>query len=315
MTPIFIPSYHRADNIKTAKYLHRMGYDMRDVYVFIDDEGGDETEYREACERFGCNLIVFSLREARKNYDFVHRPSKAQRAAGQARNMFADWAKAHNIDFYCVQDDDTTGFEMKSGEHNSMLSADELPVLTTTFMYIERMMRKRSIGCFAIGQSGDLIGGESSFAIYKRKVMNCTFYLPEFIQAGERGVQDNDTSQFCSIWNEGLFTGTTLKGLILHQMQSAKQKGGLTDLYNECKLLNKALVCVIQYPSAVIAERQKKNGNRIHHRINYRYLAPCILKGGERDNIAWDTYPEDVPFTSKPTRVRSDEERGYLTVI
>ena len=112
MTPIFIPSYHRADNIKTAKYLHRMGYDMRDVYVFIDDEGGDETKYREACERFGCNLVVFSLREARKKYDFVHRPSKAQRAAGQARNMFADWAKAHNIDFYCVQDDDTTGFEI-----------------------------------------------------------------------------------------------------------------------------------------------------------------------------------------------------------
>ena len=287
MIPIFIPSYHRADNIKSCKYLRKCGYNMQDVYVFIDDEGGDIDEYREAGAEYGCNIIVFSMKEARKYYDFVHRPSKAQR----------------------VMDDDTSSFEMRlQGVSKTIKSAD---VINATFEGVERFMRKRNIGCFAIGQSGDIIGGEESLRIYKRKVMNCTFYLPRFINRGERGVQDNDTSQFTAIWNEGLFTGTTARGLILHQAQSATAKGGLTDLYNECKLLNKALVCVIQYPSAIIAERQKKNGNRIHHRISYRYLAPCILKGGERDNIAWDTYPEDVPFTNKPARVRSDEERGY----
>ena len=46
------------------------------------------------------------------------------------------------------------------------------------------------------------------------------------------------------------------------------------------------------------------NGNRVHHRINYRYLAPKLLKveENERGNIAWDSYPEDFPFTNEPKR-------------
>ena len=71
-------------------------------------------------------------------------------------------------------------------------------------------------------------------------------------------------------------------------------------MYNECKLLNKSLVTVIQFPSAIIAEHQKLNGGRLHHRINYKHLAPCIIKGEkERDNIAWDKWPEDYPFTNE----------------
>ena len=77
---------------------------------------------------------------------------------------------------------------------------------------------------------------------------------------------------------------------------------GLTDLYNECKLLNKALVTPIQFPSTIYAEKQVKNGGRLHHHIQRRYLYPMILKGVGKDNIAWDTYPEDYPFTNEPKR-------------
>lgn len=60
---------------------------------------------------------------------------------------------------------------------------------------------------------------------------------------------------------------------------------------------------VIQFPSAIRAEKQVMNGGRVHHRINGRYLIPKILKiEGGRDNIAWDTYEEDVPFTNEPKR-------------
>lgn len=60
---------------------------------------------------------------------------------------------------------------------------------------------------------------------------------------------------------------------------------------------------VIQYPSAIKATKQIKNGGRLHHAINYRYLAPKLLKiPNGRDNIAWDTYSEDVPFTNEPKR-------------
>lgn len=74
-------------------------------------------------------------------------------------------------------------------------------------------------------------------------------------------------------------------------------------MYQECKLLSKAMLCPIQYPSAIHAEKQPKNGNRLHHKINYRYLMPRLIKGdGSVDNIAWDTYPEDMPFTNEPKR-------------
>lgn len=135
--------------------------------------------------------------------------------------------------------------------------------------------------------------------------MNTTFYLLPYVYRGERGVQDDDTSQFVGMMNQGLFTGSYGAGIVLQQTLSATQQGGLTDLYNECKLLNKALITVIQYPSAIHAERQVRNGNRIHHKVSYRYLWPKILKGdGSFDNIAWDTYPEDVPFTNEPKRIK-----------
>ena len=133
--------------------------------------------------------------------------------------------------------------------------------------------------------------------------MNATFYLMPYVYRGERGVQDDDTSLFTGVMNEGLFTGSLAYGLILQQTASATAKGGLTDLYNECKLLNKSLVCPIQFPSAIHAERQIQNGNRIHHRIDNEYLMPRIIKTeGGRSNIAWDTYPEDTPFTNEPKR-------------
>ena len=72
-------------------------------------------------------------------------------------------------------------------------------------------------------------------------------------------------------------------------------------MYKENKLLSKALVVPIQFPSAVHAEKQKKNGGRLHHKIKYRYLYPKLIKG-ERNNIAWNTYPEDILFTNKPKR-------------
>lgn len=170
------------------------------------------------------------------------------------------------------------------------------------FGMIEKFMRKRKIGVFGLSQSGDYIGGENWY-YYIRKAMNATFYLLPYIYRGERGVQDDDTSQYVGLWNEGYFTGSCADGLILHQMPSAQQPGGLTDNYKENRLLNKALVTVIQFPSAIKATKQLKNGGRLHHLINYRYLGPKILKIKRgKDNIAWDTYPEDVPFTNESKR-------------
>ena len=215
MVDIFIPSYHRPDNCKTVNYYLKLGYDPKKIHVFLDSEADDIEEYKKNLDPLGVNIHVFDMNEARERYDYIHRASPSLRSAGQARNMFMDFAKENGIDFYMVQ--------------------------------------------------------------------------------------DNDTSLYTGVMNEGYFTGSLRSGLTLFQTLSATAKGGLTDLYNECKLYNKAMVTPLQFPSAIHAEKQPMNGGRIHHRINYRYLFPCIMKG-DRSNIEWDAYPEDVPFTNEPKR-------------
>lgn len=298
MIDVFIPSYHRADNLKTVRYLEKIDYDMQHVYVFVDDEADDRERYKAVAKQYGFHLVVFDMTEARKRFDYVHRASVSRRSAGQARNMFQDYAKKKGIEQYVVMDDDTKDFQFRvKGVWVHNASGE---TVKKTFDMVAEMMRRYRIGLFGISQTGDFYGG-MYLEMMRRKVMNVTFYDTRFIYRGERGVQDNDTSQFAGVLNEGLFTGSLADGITLQQTISATAKGGLTDLYNECKLYNKDMVTPIQFPSAIRAERQVMNGNRIHHRIDYKYLAPRLMKG-ERNNIAWDTYPEDYPFTNEPKR-------------
>lgn len=304
MVDIFIPSYHRPTNLMTCHYFQRMGYDMSKLTVFIDNETDDIAEYRKACEEYGCNLFVFDMSEARRRYDYVHRPAKSRRSAGQARNMFHDYAKSHGIDFFCVIDDDTSNYQVRVMGYDNYRRTATLEDLLWMFEETEQYMRQRHIGVFAWSQTGDFFN-PCNINWYRKKVMNTTFYLHPYIYRGERGYGDDDTSQFVGILNQGLFTGSYGVGCVLLQVQSATQAGGLTDLYNETKLLSKAILCPIQYPTGVHGERQIMNGNRLHHKIDYRYLMPKVLKGdGTVDNIPWDTYPEDWPFTNEPKRIK-----------
>lgn len=304
MINIFIPSYHRPTNVKTAKYFVKLGYDPTKIHVFVDSETDDISDYTVEMDELGVQLHIFDMDEARERYDYVHRASVSRRSAGQARNMFQDFAKQNGIDFYLVMDDDTQN--MQNRPFCLYLGMAKLELINTVFLMIEDFMRRRKIGLFALSQTGDIYGRSNK--IFRKKVMNTTFYLLPYIYRGERGVQDDDTSLFTGVMNEGLFTGSMHSGLILQQTASAVQAGGLTDLYNECKLLNKSLVTPIQFPSAIHAERQVMNGGRLHHRINSKYLFPQILKGTKRDNIAWDTYPEDYPFTNEPKRIKTNQQ-------
>ena len=298
MIDIFIPSYHRPTNVKTAKYFVKKGYNSKKIHVFIDDETDDIDVYKKEMAKLNCHLHIFNMKQARDRYDFVHRQSKSRRSAGQCRNMFYDIAKKLNIDFYLVIDDDTRVYEVKP--FAIYTRGAELEDLVKVFMGVKEFMQRQKIGLFGLSQTGDMFS-VPDYKIFRNKVMNTTFVNTKYIYRGERAIQDNDTSQFVGIMNEGLFTGSVATGLTLNQEQSATQKGGLTELYNENKLLNKSLVIPIQFPSLCYAERQKKNGGRLHHKILHRYLMPKIIKG-KRTNIAWDSYEEDYPFTNEPKR-------------
>ena len=67
MIDIFIPSYHRADNLKTVNYFKKIGWDVKNIHVLIDSEADDRNEYQYLADKVGFNLFVFDMYEARKN--------------------------------------------------------------------------------------------------------------------------------------------------------------------------------------------------------------------------------------------------------
>lgn len=299
MIDIFIPSYHRADNCKSVRnLLERYNWNPTNITLFVDNEENENVNaYKQLQQQTGINLEIFDIEKARKKYDFIHRASPSRRAAGLCRNTFYEYAKEKGIKYYVVMDDDMNDYRYYSKKGYEHLIYNGYQI-NKTFMQVVEFMQKKHIGCFGLPQTGDYIGGTIK-GIFINKVMNTTFYCTEFMNGGEAGVQDDDTTQFVNIHNRGLFTGSTGYGLTLMQTQSCTAKGGLTELYNECKLLNKALVTVIQFPSAIRAIHQPKNGGRIHHQITDKYIRPRLMKG-KNGNIAWDKYAEDMPFTMKP---------------
>lgn len=298
MIDIFIPSYKRPNNIKTAKFFKKMNYDMDNIHVCIDDESDDVDEYQKECDKLGCHLRIFSQEESRRRYDYVHRANPLRRSTGQAYNMIADIAMGLGLTFYMVMDDDTTQFQIKPfGVYMGLATLDDV---LAVFEGVKEFMQRQRIGLFGLSQTGDMFKVPDE-DILRKKVMNTTFFDLRFIYRGCRGVLDIDTNQFAGAMNEGYFTGSLRTGLILNQTASASAKGGLTPVYNESKLLLKALTLPIQFPSVCHAEKQPKNGGRLHHRITYRYLMPMLIKG-ERSNIAWDTFEEDKIFTNEPMR-------------
>ena len=298
MIDIFIPSYHRPTNVKTAKYFVKNGYNPKHIHVVLDNATDDIAEYELEMNKLGCQIHIFDMQESIKNYDYVHRAYEHRRSTGQCINMIYDIAKDLDINFFVVMDDDTNGFEKRPFQvYDGIADFDDV---INKFKAIKTLMIKHHIGSFALSQTGDMFA-KFNTKLLRKKTMNTSFYLMPYIYKGRKGVLDNDTSEFVNIMNEGFFTGSFASGIVLKQTPSAQAKGGLTDIYNQTKLLSKSLVTPIQFPSCIYAEKQTRNGGRLHHKIKYRYLSPYLLKG-KRNNLKWDAYPEDFPFTNTVKR-------------
>ena len=298
MIDIFIPSYHRPSNVKTAKYFIKNGYNPNKIHVVLDDAADDIEEYKTEMDKLKCKIHIFNMQSSIDNYDYVHKAYEHRRSTGQCINMIYDIAKSLNLNFFLVMDDDTNGFEKRPFQVYDGLA--DFSDVVNTFLAVKDLMIKHHIGSFALSQTGDMFARFNT-KVLRKKTMNTSFYNMPYINKGRKGVLDNDTSEFVNIMNEGYFTGSLASGIVLKQTASAKAKGGLTDVYNQTKLLSKSLVTPIQFPSRIIAEKQTRNGGRLHHKINYRYLSPCLIKG-KRNNLKWDAYPEDVPFTNIANR-------------
>ena len=61
MIDIFIPSYHRAKNLKTVKYFLDLGWKSDKLHVFIDTEDDQVDLYRAESDKHGFHLHIFDI--------------------------------------------------------------------------------------------------------------------------------------------------------------------------------------------------------------------------------------------------------------
>ena len=100
MIDIFIPSYHRPSNVKTAKYFIKNGYNPNKIHVVLDDAADDIEEYKTEMDKLKCKIHIFNMQSSIDNYDYVHKAYEHRRSTGQCINMIYDIAKSLNLNFF-----------------------------------------------------------------------------------------------------------------------------------------------------------------------------------------------------------------------
>lgn len=131
--------------------------------------------------------------------------------------------------------------------------------------------------CFS--QGGDFVGGLNSDiwkAKIKRKGMNAFFFKTakpiQFI-----GRINEDVNTYVNLGRQGKVF-FTLRNVMINQIATQKNKGGMTDTYLKFGTYLKTFYSVMINPGCVkVATLGHGKNERIHHKINWDSVCPKIL--------------------------------------
>lgn len=282
---VFILSHGRADNVKTYKTLRKAGYTGR-VCIVIDDEDEQGERYKE---NFGVeNVAVFSKAKVAETFDEVIRGDR--RSVVYARNACFEIAERLGYEYFIELDDDYMAFyflfdEELNAAHPRVLIRHGLDAVFGAIFDFNKSVPAASV---AMGQGGDLIGGEQGryakkVALY-RKAMNsffCSTRRPfRFV-----GRINEDVNAYTMEAHRGLLFISTMQAYLIPTM-SQHNKGGMTDVYLASGTYVESFFSVICCPSAVSVrmmsgcrskDNAKTNGWRMHHCVDWDRCAPKII--------------------------------------
>lgn len=277
---VFILTHGRADNVRTYETLKRQNYHGPVVFV-IDDEDEQMARY---FGNFGeGNVEVFSKTEVAKKFDRGDNFDK-RGAIIYARNACFDIARKRGFRYFIELDDDYTSFSYRFD--------DNLDFVETRIDNVEEVWRKMldyfkatpRLSSIAMAQGGDFIGGaRGSFGKLKpaRKAMN-SFICDTERQFDFVGTINEDVNTYTSKSHVGLLF-LTIPLVCLHQIQTQKNAGGMTDLYLDSGTYVKSFYSVMYCPSAVkVAVMGGDAEKRLYHNISWNNCAPKILSENYR---------------------------------
>ena len=268
---VFILTHGRPDRIHTLKTLEKQGY-TGDWYLIIDNEDKMADEYYK---NYGDKVIMFDKKAISLTFDTADL-SDDRRAIVYARNACFQIAKELGIKYFVEFDDDYTSFNLRYPKEGK-LAARMLDNLDDIFEMMLDFLEDTQALTVCFSQGGDHIGGLTGR--WKkgliRKVMNSFFCRTDRpFQFLGRVNEDVNTYTYLGSKGELMLTTTDL---MLVQLQTQSNQGGMTDLYLDSGTYLKSFYTVMYMPSAVEIREMGTANRRLHHHVKWNNCVPMIL--------------------------------------
>jgi len=270
---VFILTHGRPDNVITLNSLKQSGYTGR-WFLIIDNEDTTGDKYRELHGKE--NVIVFSKKAMDKTFD-IGDSIDERGCVTYARNASFQIAKDLGLKHFVQLDDDYTDF-LHRYDDNGKLGSVSVTNMDAVVDAMLEFLTTSNAKTVAFSQGGDFIGGAQS-GNWKtgllRKAMNSFF------------VTTDDPFTFVGRINEDVNTYVTLgtKGqlfltpnqVMLVQVTTQKNKGGLTEIYLALGTYVKSFYTVMMQPSSVKISVMGDTHYRFHHFIKWNNTVPKII--------------------------------------
>lgn len=269
---VFILSHGRANNIITIDTLKKCGYTGK-IYIIIDDEDKQQDEYKRL---YKDNVIVFSKKEMEGTFDIGDNFGD-RKVVVYARNKCHDIAKDLGLDYFLELDDDYNDFCYRY-EDNGALRKIDCKNLDKLFEKCINFLEVSGAHAIAFAQGGDYIGGVGSTAWQQkllRKVMN-TFFCKTDRPFQFYGRINEDTTMYTVLGQRG-YLFFTLGDVMVNQLQTQANPGGLTDIYLDKGTYYKSFCSVMFSPSCVKVSSMGNVYRRIHHKVKWNNCTPKII--------------------------------------
>ena len=268
---VFILTHGRPDRIHTLKTLEKQGY-TGDWYLIIDNEDKMADEYYK---NYGDKVIMFDKKAISLTFDTADL-SDDRRAIVYARNACFQIAKELGIKYFVEFDDDYTSFNLRYPKDGKLV-ARMLENLDDIFEMMLDFLEDTQALTVCFSQGGDHIGGLTGR--WKkgliRKVMNSFFCRTDRpFQFLGRVNEDVNTYTYLGSKGELMLTTTDL---MLVQLQTQSNQGGMTDLYLDSGTYLKSFYTVMYMPSAVEIREMGTANRRLHHHVKWNNCVPMIL--------------------------------------
>lgn len=269
---VFILTHGRPDTIHTLDTLKRGNYTGK-WYLVIDNEDKQAERYYE---KYGKErVIMFDKLAVSKTFDTADL-SQERRAIVYARNACFQIAKDLNLKYFVEFDDDYTSIGIRYPKDGklSQLSCENLDEI---FELMVDFLLETDALTVCMSQGGDHMGGLTGRwkKSILRKAMN-SFFCRTDRPFQFLGRVNEDVNTYTLLGSQGQLM-MTITDLMLNQMQTQSNSGGMTDLYLDGGTYLKSFYTVLYMPSAVTVQPMGTSHKRLHHKVAWKHCVPLIL--------------------------------------